>query len=498
MLEIFRSYTRKTVVHSLCYSTMQLKYSNESPLGTLTLLIDAFSIFGNDFSGNFPENCYKKSFADPRFLDTQLEFSNQDLFNEELILPTELHSPRDSIPRSMRFFNPEEYKTEDAKESLIENDYSIACATMYNECEDLISYQHNDSNNPFSNFWHNENDGKGICSNFLTSDLEEDEFSMLDQPSLPQLENSQESDFEMTKHSDRPYMTEKNFGYDNCMTISPDLISSPQKSSSPVGLKHEQEIHCNKNDVLSTTPSPSKTMKGSKNKILFHRDFSYEGTEIETSVSLSTRLINVARNEQPPNINEKLRRKLVDLRPEQDICNIIRVRYLRTNLDSIKDIYENVGYEENLRFDINRPYEPQYVRYEVDPTNKLPFNETRCGLCPYCPELNFKNLKTSTYSQHLALTHGVYTDNFLTPNPLYYGLYVIKKNNLRRKTIAHEHQRFGVVCPACYDVVGTECSIKTASSKPLNNYMRHFKEKHRQSKDKMNPVLYFNKMAYSS
>lgn len=476
---------------------MQLKYSNESPLGTLTLLIDALSIFGNDVSGNFPENCYKKSFADSRFLDTQLEFSTQDLFNEELMLSTELHSSRDSIPRSMRFFYPEDYKPEDVKESLIEDDYSMAYTMIYNEGEDLISNLHDDSNNPFSSFWKTDNDGKGACSHLLTSDLEDDEFSMFDQQNLPKLEDSQECDFGIQKHPDHSYTTEKNSNYDNCMTISPDLIGSPQKSSSPFGLKHEQEIQCNKNDVLSTSLSPSKTMKGSKNKLLFHRDFSYENTEVETSVSLSTKLVNVARNEQPPNINEKLRRKLVDLKPEQGICNIIRVRYLRTNLDSIKDMYENVGYEENYRFDTNRPYEPQYVRYEIDPTNKLPFNETRCGLCPYCPDLNFKNLKTSTYSQHLALTHGVYTDNFLTPNPLYYGLYVIKKNNIRRKTIAHEHQRFGVVCPACYDVVGTECSIKTASSKPLNNYMRHFKEKHRQSKDKMNPVLYFNKMAYS-
>ncbi|CUM46504.1 unnamed protein product [Debaryomyces fabryi] len=239
----------------------------------------------------------------------------------------------------------------------------------------------------------------------------------------------------------------------------------------------------------------SRFIKGSKNRPRIQREFSYDDVDIESYLETSDKLINVAKNEEPYNFQDLLRNKLLELKVnrEHSICCIKRNRYVRKNLDSILNLYKNVGYELNPNFHISKPYEPQYVRFEIDETNDLPFNETRCGLCPYCPDINFKNLKTSTYSQHLALTHGVYTDNYLTPNPLYYGIYIIKKTNTRRRTKAHEHERCGVVCPCCYAIVGTECSKTTASSKPLNNYMRHFKEYHRQSKDKLDPIKFFNK-----
>lgn len=239
----------------------------------------------------------------------------------------------------------------------------------------------------------------------------------------------------------------------------------------------------------------SRFTKGSKNRIYMQRELTYDGVNVEKKLEQSDRLINVAKNDEPYNFQELLSNKLLELKvnKEHSICSIKRNYYIRKNLDPIINLYKNVGYEFNPKFHISRPYEPQYVRFEIDDTNGLPFNETRCGLCPYCPELNFKNLKTSTYSQHLALTHGVYTDNYLTPNPLYYGIYIIKKTNTHRRTKAHEHERCGVVCPCCYAVVGTECSKTTASSKPLNNYMRHFKEYHRQSKGKLDPMKFFNK-----
>lgn len=249
-----------------------------------------------------------------------------------------------------------------------------------------------------------------------------------------------------------------------------------------------------KQSITALKSKRSRFIKGSKNRLCIQREFSYD-VNIESYLETSDKLINVAKNEEPYNFQDLLRNKLLELKVnrEHSICCIKRSRYIRINLDPILNLYKNVGYELNPNFHISKPYEPQYVRFEIDETNGLPFNETRCGLCPYCPDITFKNLKTSTYSQHLALTHGVYTDNYLTPNPLYYGIYIIKKTNTRRRTKAHEHERCGVVCPCCYAIVGTECSKTTASSKPLNNYMRHFKEYHRQSKDKLDPIKFFNK-----
>lgn len=239
----------------------------------------------------------------------------------------------------------------------------------------------------------------------------------------------------------------------------------------------------------------SRFMKGSKNRLCIQREFSYEGVDVEKFREPGDYLINSAKNEEPHNFQDLLSNKLLELKvnKEHNVCWIRRDRYIRRDLNAIQNLYENVGYELNPKFHISKPYEPQYIRFEIDHTNGLPFNETRSGLCPYCPELSFKNLKTSTYSQHLALTHGVYTDNYLTPNPLYYGVYIIKKTNTQRRTKAHEHERCGVVCPCCYTIVGTECSKTTASSKPLNNYMRHFKEFHRQSRDKLDPIKFFCK-----
>lgn len=242
----------------------------------------------------------------------------------------------------------------------------------------------------------------------------------------------------------------------------------------------------------------TRPLRGSKNKLNSQRKFSYEGYTVPTYIEDGSLLVNTARNEEPEEFPHILAEKLLELSldKEEEICMIRRDRYVRQNLKAIEGLYKNVDYELNPKFEVTRPYEPQYIRYEVDPSNGLAFNETRCGLCPYCPHLNFKNLKTSTYAQHLALTHGVYTDNYLTPNPFYYGLYVIRKTNLNRKTKSHEHKRCGVVCPCCYEIVGTECSKTTASSKPLNNYMRHFRENHRQSKNKLDASKFFNKTSF--
>ncbi|CUM67916.1 uncharacterized protein PRCAT00005627001 [Priceomyces carsonii] len=243
--------------------------------------------------------------------------------------------------------------------------------------------------------------------------------------------------------------------------------------------------------------------KGSKRIIEIKRDFSYDHLDVPTLIDESPELRNDAKNSPWVGWAETYSRKLVRLLndDENKICNIKRTRYVRHNLEAIvKHMHIDVIYEKNSNFDISRPYEPQYIRYiiDLDSSPVLPFNHTRCGLCPYCPAISFYDIKTSAYAQHLSLQHGIYTDNFLTPNPLYYGHYRIKKPENRsrkekRKTQAHELQRDGIVCPCCYEIVGVNCSKKTANTKPLTNYMRHFRDNHIYCKDKSDPYKYFNK-----
>lgn len=180
---------------------------------------------------------------------------------------------------------------------------------------------------------------------------------------------------------------------------------------------------------------------------------------------------------------------------EERIFSLNRVRYNRESLDLLSILHPYVKYQLNTQFSTERPYEPQYIRVQINPLNNLPINETRCGLCPYCPELVFKNLKTSTYAQHLSLTHGIQTDNYITPDPLFYGSYNLKKRNTNRKTKAHISEKNGVVCPVCHEIIETECSRTTATRKPLNNYLRHFREKHRKYKEREEPMRFFSKIS---
>lgn len=195
-------------------------------------------------------------------------------------------------------------------------------------------------------------------------------------------------------------------------------------------------------------------------------------------------------------IEDLIKHKLIRLKSNEDarVTQIKRTRYLRGDLSELASIDSQVQYQKNPCFGLDKPYEPEFIRFEVDPVTGFPYNETRCGLCPYCPDMKFRNFKTSTYSQHLALWHGVHTDNYLTPNPSHYGIYKLSKdkNIEKRKTIAHLANKNGVVCPVCHDVIETECS-KTTLDKPLSGYLRHFRDQHRKSNFKWDPYLYFTR-----
>lgn len=230
-------------------------------------------------------------------------------------------------------------------------------------------------------------------------------------------------------------------------------------------------------------PAPAcvkKRAKGSKNTAPPEFEIEYQSELIPTVVIPCPELINTARNDITLEQMEENRNKAVKIYNDelQSICKINRNCYLRLSLTSLQP-YRNIKYEKNPNFHITRPYEPQFVRYEVDESNGLPYNPTRCGLCPFCEKITFLNLKTSSYAQHLALTHGIYTDNFLTPNPYDFGEYRLVKSGSDRITTAHENNRLGVVCPCCNQVIGTHCSQTTAKDRPLNNFLRHFRDFHR-------------------
>ncbi|KAM9900672.1 hypothetical protein OXX69_009002 [Metschnikowia pulcherrima] len=164
---------------------------------------------------------------------------------------------------------------------------------------------------------------------------------------------------------------------------------------------------------------------------------------------------------------------------------INRRRFVRGSLDGLAGLHPNVAYEKNPLFDLSRPYQQEFTRVELDPTTGVPIMETRSGLCCYCEDLHFYELKNSCYSQHMSHSHGVYTDNTLTPDAIIPGDYNLsKKFTPGRKTIPHARDRPGVVCPACLDVVEIRCWKSTSEKKPLSNYLRHFKDKHRVESNK--------------
>ncbi|KAF7999601.1 hypothetical protein HF325_006277 [Metschnikowia pulcherrima] len=159
---------------------------------------------------------------------------------------------------------------------------------------------------------------------------------------------------------------------------------------------------------------------------------------------------------------------------------INRRRFVRGSLNGLAGLHPNVAYEKNHLFDISRPYQQEFTRVELNPTTGAPIMETRSGLCCYCEDLCFYELKNSCYSQHMSHSHGVYTDNTLAPDAIMPGEYnVSKKFTPGRKTIPHARDRPGVVCPACLDVVEIRCWSSTLEKKPLTNYLRHFKDQHR-------------------
>lgn len=144
--------------------------------------------------------------------------------------------------------------------------------------------------------------------------------------------------------------------------------------------------------------------------------------------------------------------------------------YVR-DISEIKDMVSNVFYKTSTQFNENTPYEPQYFRYELDENHKV-VGESKCGLCAFCPEVRFYPFKNSSYLSHLTLMHGVYANNFVVPEGLNVGKYMLNRSSYSRKKNIIE----ALQCPVCFETIPIKC-WKTKSN-PLLSYFRHFKKMH--------------------
>ncbi|OBA19843.1 hypothetical protein METBIDRAFT_230395 [Metschnikowia bicuspidata var. bicuspidata NRRL YB-4993] len=233
--------------------------------------------------------------------------------------------------------------------------------------------------------------------------------------------------------------------------------------------------------TLDGNPDDSKPERPKRPK-KEKRKFDYSSVKPKNLVVKEPHLQNVAKN--PPQNVEEYESVLIELW-DPSLGAIKRIRHIRGDIDYLHDLHPHVFYERNPYFKPHRPYQQEFTRVELNPLTGAPIMETRSALCVYCENFHFYELKNSCYSQHMSHSHGIYTDDYLTPDPLLIGRYLLsKKSSPTRKTLPRQRSHEGVVCPACYEVVEILCWSSTKTTKPLSNYLRHFKEKHRVEKRK--------------
>lgn len=245
--------------------------------------------------------------------------------------------------------------------------------------------------------------------------------------------------------------------------------------------------------------------KGSKNQPPFAPDPVYSNQPLYTDYDAA----NDLQNNCQEHLTSEKEKSIIDKCCSKTLTNItrpiVRERFLRRDFHQFQPNHDDYIYQKYEDFDEADPYAPEFIRVRVETIfdskgnfSYLPYNNTRQGLCPYCPSLSFYDLKTTAYGQHLAYHHGVYLNGFITPNPLHYGDYMLKKQGKNRKTNAHVRHAKGVVCPVCHDVVEVELSKTTSKVQPLYNYLRHFKNEHRKYDKKADEFGFYDKMSYHS
>lgn len=189
-----------------------------------------------------------------------------------------------------------------------------------------------------------------------------------------------------------------------------------------------------------------------------------------------------------------------------------RIKYSR-DISALLNTITNIVYKKSSIYDFGNPYEPQYYRFELDDFGEL-INESKCGMCAYCEKVKFLPFKNSSYLSHLTLEHGIFSNNYLTPEGIYYGRYLFTKNaiydsdttpnsesseefNVIRKKHFHKPRvAEAVACPACFEIIEVGCW--KMKSNPLLSYFRHFKKHHKSLTNKRanfqtNPLLTISK-----
>lgn len=257
------------------------------------------------------------------------------------------------------------------------------------------------------------------------------------------------------------------------------FTESVEKYSSDSGNYNSTHLNSGSDSDYSDGPRPKKKRKIGRS-IAKSRTKPQEVKKLEISDAIvpltSTALVNKARRSPETQDHTKNLIHLLD----QSECTIKRERFERKSLDKYDLSIDDLIYEFNENFSISAPYQQEFTRIKVCPKTKMPIPATRSALCAYCKELNFFELKNSSYSQHMCHTHGIFTNDYLTPDPLFLGSYFVKKPcSLPRKTNRRSREREGVVCPVCYTVVEVRCWKTKLEQNPFSNYLRHFKKEHR-------------------
>lgn len=154
-------------------------------------------------------------------------------------------------------------------------------------------------------------------------------------------------------------------------------------------------------------------------------------------------------------------------------CSSKRVKYSR-DLTTISKSVTNLIYIETEGFDCEHPYNPQWVRCELDLSGDIIFL-SKCGLCPYCPTIKFFGYRNGGYLGHLACDHGICSNNYLVPDGINFGLYKLPKSDNDSTLIVTN----GLECPYCHE------AIKVGAQKDKNEllpYFRHWKKYHKSVK----------------
>lgn len=158
-------------------------------------------------------------------------------------------------------------------------------------------------------------------------------------------------------------------------------------------------------------------------------------------------------------------------RPVSVISGVLQRKIHVRDISTILDAVTLIAYVKSGRFNVHNPYEPQYYRYELDSKGKL-VNESKCGMCAFCPTVKFLPFKNLSYLSHMTLEHGIFASNYVVPEGLYYGRYRMVRANDQSKTRSVK----ALQCPACFQVIEVACWRNKTN--PLLSYFRHFKKMH--------------------